>query len=65
MVLSDKDIRERCDVQQPLIEPFEEEKLGAVSYDLSIDKIIIGEGQDEDTYELHPNDVVYIKMKQK
>lgn len=68
MVLSDKDIRERCREKQehkPLIEPFEEKKLGAVSYDLSIDKIILGEGQEEETYELHPNDVVYIKMKQK
>lgn len=68
MVLSDKDIRDRCgesNENKPLIEPFEEKKLGAISYDLSIDKIILGEGLEEELYELHPNDVVYIKMEQK
>ena len=40
MVLTDKEIRELCNNQKPLISPFDENSLSSESYDLSIENVI-------------------------
>ena len=68
MILTDIDIRNRCimlneaDDVKPLIADFNEENLGAISYDLSIDSILLGEGQEQASYSIAPGSYIYVKM---
>lgn len=72
MILADKDIRSRCIASnnqsnfEPLIKDFADDKLGAVSYDLSVESILVGEQQEEKTsFNLAPGAFVYIRAKEK
>lgn len=72
MILVDKNIKDRCLANNnqsnfvPLITDFSVDKLGAVSYDLSIESILVGEEQEEKTsFSLAPGAFVYIRSREK
>lgn len=72
MILVDKNIKDRClknNNQQnfmPLITDFSIDKLGAISYDLSIESILTGENREENSsFSLAPGAFVYIRTKEK
>lgn len=68
MILTDKDIRDRCilsgrdDAFGPLITNFSDGNLGAISYDLSIDSVLISADSEKTGYELAPGCYIYVKM---
>ena len=71
MILIDKDIKDRCIKNRnqedftPLIQNFLPDKLGAVSYDLSIESILTGEQGEKASFNLNPGAFVYIRAKEK
>lgn len=71
MILIDKNIKDRCIKANkkkdftPLIENFSMDKLGAISYDLSIDSILTGDPGEKTSYSLPPGGFVYIRAKEK
>lgn len=71
MILIDKDIKDRCIKNRnqedftPLIQNFLPDKLGAVSYDLSIESILTGEQGGKASFNLNPGAFVYIRAKEK
>ncbi len=65
MVLTDKDIRSLCEQKEmPLIMGFQEENLGAVSYDLTIKNILTSDKLTQTNYNLAPGEYVYVEMQE-
>lgn len=64
MILVDKEIRNLINATEPLISEFTEDNLGAISYDLTLDSILLGENE-RSSYELAPGGFVYVKAKEK
>ncbi len=68
MILVDKEIREMVEKNQLIIENFDYNNLGAVSYDLEIDKIIAFANNNEvecAEYELESGEYVIVKTREK
>lgn len=64
MILVDKEIRELV-IKDNLIENFNEERLGAISYDVIIDKFILDDIEsDKNEYLLTAENYIYIKTKE-
>lgn len=63
MVLVDREIRTRITANEPLISNFNEDNLGAISYDLTLESILVGD-EEYSSYELSPGGFVYIKTKE-
>lgn len=64
MIIVDKQIKERVSQGQLIVENYKEENVGAVSYDITLDKVITEDGE-KNTYELVPGEVVYVKSLEK
>lgn len=68
MILVDEDILKYVNSKKLIIENFDKDNLGGVSYDLTLDKIV-GLGDDESNqvteYEINPGEAVFIKTKEK
>ncbi|MGU8237158.1 dCTP deaminase [Clostridium perfringens] len=67
MILIDKNIKNLIKKGALIIDGYDENNVGSISYDLTISKIIIPDSEDKeiDTYEIAPNETVYIKSKEK
>ncbi len=63
MILIDRDIRERVQKGELIIEGFNNNNVNSISYDLSIDKIIDGDDLVE-SYELAPNEFIFIQSSE-
>lgn len=63
MVLVDKEIKSRSTTNQPLISNFTEHNLGSISYDLTLDSILL-EDKEYSSHELAPGGFLYIKTKE-
>lgn len=63
MVLVDKEIRNRVAGNEPLISNFNEDNLGAISYDLTLEAILIG-NEEFSSYELSPGSFLFIRTKE-
>ena len=67
MILTDNDIKSRCvspgdDINfHPLITNFSDDNLGAISYDLSIESVLLDVGNEKTGYELAPGGVYSCK----
>lgn len=61
MILVDKDIKRLS--KDLIVTGYKEENVNAVSYDLSIDQIVLEDGN-KDCYCLDPNEVVFIKTNE-
>jgi deoxycytidine triphosphate deaminase len=64
MILVDKDIRRLAADHKLIIEGYEEEKVGSISCDLTVDEIICGE-EGHSVAVLEPGAVVFVKTKEK
>ena len=70
MILTDNDIKSRCvspgdDINfHPLITNFSDDNLGAISYDLSIESVLLDVGNEKTGYELAPGGYIYVKMQE-
>lgn len=60
MILTDKDIKQRIQKGELIIEGFNSNNVNSISYDLSIDKIIV-EDKVVDSYELAPNQFIFVQ----
>lgn len=68
MILVDKDISKLVNDNQLIVEGFDSNNLGAVSYDLTVDRIIAftnDSSEECETYELDNGEYVIIKTKEK
>ena len=63
MVLVDKDIMSRMTENEPLISNFNEDNLGAISYDLTLECILVG-NDEFSSYELAPGGFLFIKARE-
>lgn len=63
MILVDKEIRNRINGAEPLISDFNDDNLGPISYDLTLDSILLGENEIS-SHELEPGGFVYVKAKE-
>lgn len=63
MVLVDKDIMSRMTGNEPLISNFNEDNLGAISYDLTLECILVG-NDEFSSYELAPGGFLFIKARE-
>lgn len=61
MILVDKHIKEYVEKNELIISGYNENHINSMSYDLTIDYIILNEQTHVQTYELQPGDIVYIK----
>ncbi len=70
MYLVDSEIREMCAKNQLIVEEYNADNVGAISYDLEIDHIILkpekrGSSLQEISYGLKPGEVVFVKTREK
>lgn len=63
MFLVDKEIREMVQSKK-IIEPFKEEQLGVISYDLTIKNIVTSEKKEQEKYSLEPGEVIFIASEE-
>lgn len=64
MVLVDTNIKELVSQGKLIIENYKEENVGPVSYDVTIDKIIVEE-EEVINYKLEPKEYIFIKTREK
>ncbi|MBP1889857.1 deoxycytidine triphosphate deaminase [Clostridium moniliforme] len=67
MILIDKQIKKLIKDKELIIDGYDENNVGAISYDLTIDKIIIPDSKNKEinSYDMAPNETVYIRTKEK
>lgn len=65
MILVDKDIKQLVAHNQLIVDGYEEENVGSISYDLTVEEIISGSEKHLKDITLEPGDVVFIKTKEK
>ena len=69
MILVDKDIMNYVNSKQLIIEGFDKNNLGSVSYDLTVDTIFafngLNKSEEKKEYELSPGEAIFIKSKEK
>lgn len=66
MILTDREISELVGSGKLIVEGYDPDNLGGVSYDLTVDTIVREEGSQESIYEceLNPGEVVFFKTKE-
>ncbi len=65
MILIDKNIKQRIDNNELIIEGYNPDNLNGISYDLTIDYICSKQSENPTVYEIAPGDVVFIKTIEK
>lgn len=65
MILVDKNIRKRIEQENLISEYFDINNLNCVSYDLTVDKILVDKDTFFNTYSLKPNETVFVKTREK
>lgn len=64
MVLVDKEIKKRILNNELISEGYLEDNVGCISYDLTVDYIIVEENKEKNIYELLPGETIFIKTKE-
>lgn len=64
MILVDKNIKERVEKDKLIAVNYNENNVNCVSYDLSVDKILIKD-KSSNSYYIKPNETVFVKTKEK
>lgn len=64
MFIVDKQIKQLCNEKKLIIENYDEENVGAISYDLRVESIIVPNGGDErkeySSFELYPQQTIFV-----
>lgn len=64
MFIVDKQIKQLCNEKKLIIENYDEENVGAISYDLRVESIIVPDGGDErkeySSFELYPQQTIFV-----
>ncbi|MCH5296458.1 MAG: hypothetical protein J1E85_02185 [Ruminococcus sp.] len=64
MILVDKNIKERVESDKLIAVNYNENNVNCVSYDLSVDKILINDKSSKNSYNIKPNETVFVKTKE-
>lgn len=64
MILVDKDIKQQVRSGNLILKGYQENHVNSISYDLTIENIVLSEKEEKDCYDLKPGGIVFIKTQE-